>query len=94
MDKLRMILIIVVMGLLIAGLQIIIWRLSKEKAFFKYIPTLVLLIVTSVCIVKAVWFSTGMEDLAYFVTAMIVSGVLVISLFTGIALDLISKLRK
>jgi hypothetical protein len=54
----------------------------------------VLLIVTSVCIVKAVWFSTGMEDLAYFVTAMIVSGVLVISLFTGIALDLISKLRK
>lgn len=94
MDKLRMILIIVVMGLLIAGLQILIWRLSKEKVFFKYIPTLVLLIVTSVCIIKAVWFSTGMEDLAYFVTAMIVSGALVISFFTGIALDLISKLRK
>jgi hypothetical protein len=87
----RVVLIIAVIGLLVAGLQIIIWRISKGKVFFKYIPTLVLLIVAFVCIVKAVWFSTGMEDLAYFVTAMMVSGVMVISLITGLILDIVDR---
>lgn len=94
MAQLRMVLIIVVIGLLVAALQIIIWRVSKGNAFFKYIPTLVLLIVAVVCIVKAVWFSTGMEDLAYFVTAMMVAGVFVISLVTGVLIDIVSKFRK
>ncbi len=94
MAELRMVLIIVVIGLLVAALQIVIWRLSKENPFFKYIPTLVLLIVTAVCVVKAVWFSTGMEDLAYFVTAMILAGVMVISLLAGILIDIVSKFRR
>ena len=94
MAESRMILIIAVIGLLVAVLQIIIWHLSKENAFFKYIPTLVLLIVAAVCVIKAVWFSSGMEDLAYFVTAVMVSGVLIISLITGLLIDMISKFRK
>ena len=94
MAEIRMILIIFVIGLLVAALQIIIWRMSKGNAFFKYIPSLVLLIIAAVCIIKAVWFSTGMEDLAYFVTAMIVAGVLAISLITGLIIDIVSKFRK
>lgn len=89
----RMILIISVIGILVAGLQIIIWRLSKGKVFFKYIPTLVLLIMAIVCVIKSIWFSSGMEGLGYFVTAMLASGVLVVSLVTGILIDLISRRR-
>ena len=89
-----MIALIAVIGLLVAGLQIIIWRLSKGKVFFKYIPTIVLLIVATVCVVKAIWFSSGMEDLAYFVTAILTAGVLVVSLVTGIVIDIISKSKR
>jgi len=88
---LRMILLIAVIGIMVSGLQIFIWRLSKDKAFFKYIPTIVLLIVTIVCVVKAVWFSTGMEDLAYFITALLSSGVMIISLITGIVIDIVTR---
>lgn len=91
---LRMVGLIAVIGILVAGLQIIICRLSKGKVFFKYIPTIVLLIVATVCVVKALWFSSGMEDLAYFITAMITAGVLVVSLVTGIVIDIISKSKK
>lgn len=87
----RIVLIISVMGVLVTGLQIVIWRMSKGKVFFKYIPTLVLLIIVLVCMTKSIWFSTGMEDLAYFVTAMLAAGVLAVSLVTGIIIDIISK---
>ncbi|MGI6084329.1 MAG: hypothetical protein ACOYIF_02645 [Acetivibrionales bacterium] len=90
----RMIALIAIIGIVVSGLQIIIWRLSKGKVFFKYIPTIVLLIVATVCVVKAVWFSTGMEDLAYFITAMLALGVLVISLVTGIVIDIISRSKR
>lgn len=90
----RIILIISVIGVLVAGLQIVIWRMSRGKAFFKYIPTLVLLIITVVCVVKAIWFSTGMEDLAYFITAVLAAGVLAVSLVTGIIIDIISKTKR
>lgn len=89
----RMGLIISVIGVLVAGLQIVIWKLSKGKTFFKYIPTLVLFIMAVVCIVKSLWFSSGMEGLGYFVTAMLAAGVLVVSLATGIVIDLFSKTR-
>jgi hypothetical protein len=89
-----MIALITVIGIMVSVLQIIIWRLSKEKVFFKYIPTIVLLIVAIVCVIKAIWFSTGMEDLAYFITALLTFGVLVISLVTGIIIDLISKSKR
>lgn len=65
--------------------------MSKGKVFFKYIPTVVLLIIVIVCIIKSIWFSTGMEDLAYFITAMLAAGVLAVSLVTGIIIDLIKK---
>ncbi|HHW21919.1 MAG TPA: hypothetical protein GXX26_03425 [Clostridiaceae bacterium] len=91
---LRIVLIISVMGVLVAGLQIVIWRMSKGKVFFKYIPTLVLLIIVLVCIVKSIWFSTGMEDLAYFITAMLAAGVLAVSLVTGIIIDIVTKPRR
>ncbi|MGI6622223.1 MAG: hypothetical protein GX227_04380 [Clostridiaceae bacterium] len=87
----RIVLIISVMGVLVAGLQIVIWRMAKGKVFFKYIPTLVLLIIVVVCIIKSIWFSTGMEDLAYFITAMLAAGVLTVSLVTGIIIDIVSK---
>lgn|GEM_PF-976471 len=87
----RMILLIGVIGIMVSGLQIFIWKLSKEKAFFKYIPTIVLMIVAIVCLIKAIWFSTGMEDLAYFITALLAFGVLVISLITGIIIDLVAR---
>lgn len=87
----RIILIISVIGVLVAALQIVIWRMSRGKIFFKYIPTLVLLIIAVVCIVKAIWFSTGMEDLAYFITAMLAAGVLAVSLVTGIVIDIFTK---
>ncbi len=87
----RIILIISVIGVLVAALQIVIWRMSRGKVFFKYIPTLVLLIITVVCIVKSIWFSTGMEDLAYFITAMLTAGVLAVSFVTGIVLDVFFK---
>lgn len=90
----RMIALITVIGIMVSVLQIIIWRLSKEKVFFKYIPTIVLLIVAIVCVIKAIWFFTGMEDLAYFITALLTFGVLVISLVTGIIIDLISKSKR
>lgn len=90
----RMITLIAVIGILVSGLQVIIWRLSKEKVFFKYIPTIVLLIVTIVCVIKAVWFSTGMEDLAYFITALLAFGVLIISLVTGIVIDIVTKSKR
>jgi len=86
-----MILLIGVIGIMVSGLQIFIWKLSKEKAFFKYIPTIVLMIVAIVCLIKAIWFSTGMEDLAYFITALLAFGVLVISLITGIIIDLVAR---
>lgn len=89
----RIVLIIALMGILVAGLQIVIWRMSKGKVFFKYIPTVVLLIIVIVCIIKSIWFSTGMEDLAYFITAMLAAGVLAVSLVTGIIIDIITKQR-
>lgn len=91
---LRMITLIAVIGIIVSGLQIIIWRLSKGKIFFKYIPTIVLLIVAIVCDIKAIWFSTGMEDLAYFITALLTFGVLVISLVTGIVIDIVTKSKR
>ncbi|MCX7772182.1 MAG: hypothetical protein N2376_03610 [Clostridia bacterium] len=94
MTQIRMVLIILVIGLLVAALQIVIWRFSKDRAFFKYIPSLVLFIVGAVCVVKAVWFSTGMEDLAYFVLAMLVVGVLIISVVTGLLLDIITRIKR
>lgn len=87
----RIALIIGVMGVLVAVLQIVIWRMSRGKAFFKYIPTIVLFIIVVVCIVKSIWFSTGMEDLAYFITALLAAGVLAVSLVTGIIIDIISS---
>jgi len=90
----RMILLIAVIGIIVSALQVFIWRLSKEKAFFKYIPTIVFLIVTVVCLIKAIWFSTGMEDLAYFITALLAFGVMVISLITGIIIDLVARANK
>ncbi len=94
MPQVRMIFMILAIGLLVSILQVIIWRVSRQNRFYKYIPVLVLLIIGIVCIIKAVYFSTGMEDLAYFVTATMVLGVMSISLITGIIIDVISKLKK
>jgi hypothetical protein len=94
MPGIRMALIIVVIGFLVAALQIIIWRVSNRNAFFKYIPSIVLFIIALICIAKALWFSTGMEDLAYIVVTMIVAGVLIISLVTGIIIDVFSRIKK
>lgn len=87
----RIAFMILIIGLLVSLLQIGIWRVSKESRFSKYIPTLVLLIVAGACIVKGIWFSTGMEDLGYFVTALLVGGAFVISLVTGLLIDVLTR---
>jgi len=85
---------ILAIGLPISVLQIIIWRFSRPRRFFKYIPTLVFLIVDIFCLVKAIYFSTGMEDLAYIIIAFMVTGVMLISLITGIIIDIAERYRR
>ncbi|NLM72436.1 MAG: hypothetical protein GX184_00140 [Clostridiaceae bacterium] len=94
MPQLRMIFMILAIGLLVSVLQVVIWRVSGRHSFYKYIPVLVLLIIGIACIIKAVFFSTGMEDLAYFVTATMVLGVMFVSLLTAVIIDLITKFKK
>ncbi|NMA66774.1 MAG: hypothetical protein GX957_11140 [Clostridiaceae bacterium] len=94
MPLLRMLFMIILIGIPITILQIIIWRVSRPNRLFKYIPTFVLFIVGIFCIIKAVYFSEGMEDLAYFIIAMMVTGVMLISLITGIILDIIEKHKR
>lgn len=93
MPQLPFMLMILAIGLPISVLQIIIWRYSRPGKFFKYIPNLVFLIVGLLCFIKAVYFSTGMEDLAYIIIAFLAIGVMFISLITGVILDIIEKYR-
>jgi flagellar biosynthesis protein FliQ len=88
---LRLALMIIIVGALVSLFQIGIWRISKENRFFKYVPSIVLFLVAGACIVKGIWFSTGMEDLAYFVTAILLGGAFVISLVTGLLIDVLAK---
>lgn len=90
----RLVLVIIVAGLLVAVLQILIHRVFKGHTFYKYILSIILLLLTIVCVIKAEWFSSGMEGLAYLVTAIIAAGIFVISLIAGISIDLASKYRK
>ncbi len=89
-STIRIALMILIVGLLVSLLQIGIWRVSKGNKFFKYIPALVLIVVAGACIIKGIWFSTGMEDLAYFITAMLLGGAFVISLVTGLLIDVLA----
>ena len=52
------------------------------------------LIVDIFCLVKAIYFSTGMEDLAYIIIAFMVTGVMLISLITGIIIDIAERYRR
>jgi hypothetical protein len=94
MAERRLILMIIVIGLVVSVFQVIIWRISKKSRFMKYIPTLILFIIALICLTKAIWFSTGMEDLAYFIITMILGGAFIISFITGIVIDLLFKNSK
>lgn len=89
-----LLLYIIIVGVVFSGIAVLISILAKSMVLPKYIPGAILLILTVFFIVKARWFSEGMEGLGYIILAIITGGGCIISLMVPAALDLYKKFRK
>lgn len=83
-----------IIGIVFSGIAVLIYRFEKSRRLPKYVPGIILFSSGVIFIVKARWFSDGMEGLGYIILAMLAIGGSIISLMVPAALDLYRKYNK
>lgn len=66
-------------------------RFFKSRAFVKYIPAIISAIAVIGFYIKSEFFSTGFQDLAYIVLALIAGIVFFVSLLTALIIGILQK---
>lgn len=93
MDKL--LLTIIFAGAVLSGIAIAIEKRNRNNTKIKYWVPAATFVLCLGMLIKAKWFSTGMQDLAYVVMAMIAGGAGIITLAVCFVTDkLAAKKRK
>lgn len=94
MEQIRLLSLILLIGIVSSGIVILIARFEKNRCFLKYIPALILFVSGAFFIVKARWFSEGMEGLGYIILAMLALGGFIITLISAVIIDIYRKCSK
>lgn len=66
-------------------------KFCRKKSFVKYIPAILLVAADCGFLIKSEYFSTGFEDLAYLVMAMIAGILFIPSLLAAIILGIVNR---
>ena len=83
------------LGVVVAAIELLIWKFTRGKRFYKYIPSILLLLAIVGFIGKASLFPTeGMTDLGYIILAILAFGALVVSIPAAILMDVIEGRSK
>ncbi len=94
MEQIRLILLILLTGIIFSGIVLLIARFEKNKRLLKYLPAIILIIAGVASLVKAKWFSEGMEGLGYVIYSMLAFGGCILTLITAVVIDAVRKYRK
>lgn len=94
MEEIRLLLLVLLVGIAFSGVVILIAKFQKKRRYLKYIPSAILFAATIACIVKARWFSEGMEGLGYIIFAMLALGSCILTLITAVAIDVFARYNK
>jgi len=94
MVQFTLLLYIAIIGIFFSGVSLLIYKFTRNKLFPKYIPGIILFSSGVAFIVKARWYSYGMEGLGYVILAILAVGGSIISLIVPAALDIYRKYRK
>ena len=89
MNNLRLFIIIGIISLIFIIIVLVLSKYFKRKRTVKYIPAIIAIFLTLAFFIKSRYFSTGFEDLAYIVLAVISIIEFIVSLLTAIIIDLI-----
>lgn len=93
MPGFRLFLLILAFGVPLAGVVLLISHFTKTKVFPKYIPAILLFLLTVGFVAMAMW-ATGMEGLGYIILAMLAFGAGVISLLTAVGVEIYRAVKR
>lgn len=68
-------------------------RFFKKPAIVKYIPAIVSLLIAIGFYIKARYYSSGFEDLAYIILGFIAAIVFIVSLVTAVIMDIVTRTK-
>jgi hypothetical protein len=91
LDQIRLVLLILLIGIVFSGIVVLISRFEKKNQTAKYLPAIVLLAAGVAFIVKARWFSEGMEGLGYIIFSMLAFGGFILTLITAVVITVVKK---
>lgn len=92
MGEIRFLMLILVTGIVFSVPVALIAKYGR-KPVYKYIPALVLLLAGVAFIIKARYYSEGMEGLGFVIFAMMAWGGCIITVITAAAIDLFKKYK-
>ncbi|HEY5582965.1 MAG TPA: hypothetical protein VIK78_00525 [Ruminiclostridium sp.] len=84
-------LLVAVSSLISVLITFFLGRFFEKRAIVKYIPAIIIALAVIGFFIKSRFFSTGFEDLAYIVLALIAGIVFVVSLITAFIMDLLQR---
>jgi hypothetical protein len=80
-----------IIGAVFSGIAVLISKFERKIHSLKYIPGVILFASGAAFIIKARWFSDGMEGLGYLILAILATGGCIISLMVPAAIDVYRK---
>lgn len=86
--------VIALIGAVFAGATILLGRKQIQRVILKYIPAMIAFAATLALMIKASWFSEGMEGLGYVILAMITAVLFFISIITSIIIEIRNRKGK
>lgn len=84
-------LLIAIPSIIFVAITYFLGRFCRHLAIIKYIPSIVALLIGIGFYIKARFYATGFEDLAFIILALVAGIVFVLSLITAIIMDIIQK---
>ncbi|KNY26489.1 hypothetical protein [Pseudobacteroides cellulosolvens] len=91
MVQFTLLLYITIIGIVFSGIALLIYKFERNRPLPKYLPGIILFLAGVILIIKAKWFSEGMEGLGYIILAILAIGGSIIALIVPAVLDVYKK---
>lgn len=88
MEQIRLSLYILLIGSVFSGIVLLISKFEKKNSLPKYVPAIILFAAGVASIAKSIWFSEGMEGLAYIIISILVFSICIMALLTAILIGI------
>lgn len=93
MSDLRFLAMVLGFGAVAALIEVLIARLTPRRRWPKYMPAVLAFVLAASCLVKAIWFASGWEDLAFAALAVLTIGIGIVALVAAIVIDVAAARR-